>query len=290
MRICTYVCMDVYAYLPITFQTVDDNLSALRFKFFDLVDKLMSLLSAVEKLPFDLFKLCHDLKASDSIPLFSPKYMQRFSNCKSVFNFKIYLLPFITWFDHSILNELVAISCNDNAKELLDQFDCKIDKKESVSSYHIPTPSQLMIPLDDSEYTILAVKLYDHQDDIKLCQVEEIKLLMTKTLKITDHAVQLIAVHITFGYLYWMIPKHVVSIIQHNLKLNHISLWQKKIAISILPDGLFASTFDYGEREKLRGPFSLLYFQGHDDNAEHKVCMYVRICIYANEHAHTFVT
>ena len=142
--------------------------------FFDLIDKLMLLLSATEKLPFDLFDLCHDLNACDSIPLFTAKCLQRFSNCKSVFCFKISLLPYITWLDHSILNELVAASGNDTAKQLLDQFDCKIDKDKSVTSYPIPTPNQLMIPLDDSEYTILAIKLYNYHNDIALYRVEEV--------------------------------------------------------------------------------------------------------------------
>ena len=226
--------------------------------FLDLVDKLMLMLSTTEKLPFDLFNMCRDLNACDSISLFTPKCLQRFSNCKSTFCFKISLLPFITWLDHSILNELVVASGSVAAKQLLDQFDCKIDKSKSVTSYPIPTPNQLMIPLDDSEYTILAVKSYNCHDDITLYQVKEIKLLMTKSLKVSDHVFQLLAIH-DKAYLYWMIPKYVVSFIRCNLKSNH-ELLQNALTISILPDGLFG-----GEniQEKLKGPFSLLYSQAH---------------------------
>ena len=226
--------------------------------FLDLVDKLMLLLSTAEKLPFDLFHLFHDLKACNFIPLFTIKSLQKFLNCKSAFHFKISLLPFITWLDHSILNELVTASGNNIANQLLHQFDCKIDKSKSVTSYPIPTPNQLMIPLDDSEYTILAVKSYNYQN-ITLYQVEEIKLLMTKSLKVSEHVFQLLAIHSKANYLYWMIPKCVVSFIRCNLKSNH-ELLQNALTISFLPDGLFG-----GEniQEKLKGPFSLLYSQAH---------------------------
>ena len=134
------------------FQTMDDeNLSKIHLTFLDLVDELMLLLSTAEKLPFDLFQLFHDLNACDSIPLFTAKSLKRFSNCKSAFCFKISLIPFITWLDHSILNDLVTASGSDTAMQLLNQFDCRIDKNKSVTSYPIPTPNQLMIPLDDSE-------------------------------------------------------------------------------------------------------------------------------------------
>ena len=234
----------------------------------------MLLLSAMEKLPFDLFNLCHDLNACDSIPLFTAKCLERFSSCKSIFCFKTSLLPFITWLDHSILNKLVAATGNDNAKQLLDQFDCKIDKSKSVTSYPIPTPNQLMIPLDDSEYTILAVKLYNYHKDITLYRVEEVKLLMARSLKVSNHVFQLLAIHSKASYLYWMIPKCVVSFIQHNLKSNH-ELLQNALTISILPDGLFAGE---NVQEKLKGPFSLLYSQAHEYI---EVCTYVlRTCVH----------
>ena len=223
----------------------------------------MLLLSTAKKLPFDLFHLFHGLNACDSIPLFTEKSLQRFLNCKSGFYFKIFLLPFITWLDHSILNELISASGSDIANRLLDQFDCKIDKSKSVTSYPIPTPSQLMIPLDDSEYTILAVKSYNCQN-ITLHQIEEIKLLMTKSLKVSDHVFQLLAIHSKDSYLYWMIPKCVVSLIQCNLKSSY-DLLQNGLIISVLPDGLFACE---NVQEKLKGPFSQLYSQAYDNNTE----------------------
>ena len=243
------------------FQTTDDkDLSKIHLMFLDLVDKLMLLLSTAEKLPFNLFQLFHNLNAYDSIPLFTAKSLQRFSNCKSAFCFKISLLPFITWLDHSILNELVTVSGSVSAKQLLHQFDSKINKNKFVASYPIPTPNQLMIPLDDSEYTILAVKSYNCHNDITLYQIEEIKSLMTSSLKVSNHVFQLLAIHSKANCLYWMIPKCVVSFIRCNLKSNH-ELVQNALTVSILPDGLFA-----GEsiQEKLKGPFSLLYSQAHE--------------------------
>ena len=255
--------------------------------FFDLVDKLMLLLSTAEKLPFNLFRLCRDLNACDSIPLFTAKCLQRFSNCKSIFCFKISLLPFITWLDHSILNELVAASGNDNAKQLLHHFDCKIDKSKSVTSYPIPLPNQLMIPLDDSQYTILAVKLYNCYSDIALYQVEKVKLLMARTLKVSNHVFQLLAIHNKAKYLYWMIPKCVVSFIRCNLKSNH-ELLQNALTVSILPNGLFADENVYSVQEKLKGPFSLLYSQAHNYITEVRTCVYK--CVHAYLlYVHTYV-
>ena len=232
--------------------------------FLELVDKLILMLSTTEKLPFDLFQLFHDLNACDSIPLFTAKSLQRFSNCKSAFCFKISLLPFITWLDHSILNELVTASGCNSAKKLMDQFDHKIDKNKSVTSYPIPIPNQLMISLDDSEYTILAVKSYNCHNDITLYQVEEIKALMTSSLKISNHVFQLLAIHNKANYLYWMIPRSIVSFIRCSLKCNH-ELLQNALTISILSDGLFASE---SIQEKLKGPFSLLYSQAHEYDIE----------------------
>ena len=243
--------------------------------FFNLVDNLILLLSTAEKLPFDVVQILHNLKASDSFPLFTGKRLKRFSKSKCISCFKIYLLPFITWLDHSILCELAATSGNATAIQLLDKFKRKIDKNKSVTSYPIPTPNQLMIPLDDSEYTILAVELYNYQNDITLYQIEELKLLMTRSLKVTSHVFQLIAIHTKVGYLYWMVPKHLVPYIQENLKFNY-ELSQKVNAISILPNGLLSSKSVYSLREKLRGPFSLLYSQTHDDKIQ--VHSYILIC------------
>ena len=222
------------------------------------------LLSTAEKLPFDTVKVLHNLKACDSFPLFTGKLLQRFSNCKCISSFKIYLLPFITWLDHSILCELATASGNATAIELLDKFKHKIDKNRSVTSYPIPTPSQFIIPLDDSECTILAVKPYNYQNDITLYQIEELKLLMTRCFKVTSHVFQLIAIHTKFGYLYWMVPKHLVPYLQENLKFNY-ELSQKINTISILPNDSLSSKSVYSLQEKLRGPFSLLYSQAHDD-------------------------
>ena len=256
-------------------------MSKIHLMFFDLVDKLILLLIKAEKLRFDLFNFCRDLDACDSIPLFTAKSLKSFSNCKSVFCFKIFLVPFITWLDHSILNELVTASGSDTAKQLLDQFDCRIDKSKSVTSYPIPTPNQLMIPLDDSEYTILAVRSYNCHNDITLYEIEEIKFLMTSTLKVSNHVFQLLAIHNKTNYLYWMIPRSIASFIQCSLKSSH-ELLQNGLIISVLPDGLFAGENVYSVQEKLKGPFSLLYSQIYDNNTE--VCMY--ICSYVYTYVH----
>ena len=119
--------------------------------FYNLIDYLYLRLSAAKKLPFDV-------EAYSSInPLFTKHWLRKI---KSLFLFKIYLLPFITWLDYSILKKLVMSSGSQDALKLLNLFDYKIHSYciQPIGSFPIPPPSQLTIPLDDSEYTLLAME------------------------------------------------------------------------------------------------------------------------------------
>ena len=137
-----------------------------------------------------------------------------------------------------------------------------------------------------NSYTILAVKSYNCHNDITLYEVEEIKSLMTSSLKVSNHVFQLLAIHSKANYLYWMIPKCVVSFIRCNLKSNH-ELLQNALSVSILPDGLFA-----GEsiQEKLKGPFSLLYSQAHEYDIEVATIIYIHAYLLLQYiHNHTYI-
>ena len=120
------------------------KMSEVNMIFYDLIDHLYLHLSVMEILPYDLRKY------SDINPLFTE---QRLKKINSLYLFKIYLLPLITWLDHSILKELVVASGSEDAQQLLNLFDSKIKSycSQPISSFPILSPSQLMIPLDDSE-------------------------------------------------------------------------------------------------------------------------------------------
>ena len=226
------------------------KLTDVNLVFYDLIDYLYLCLSATEKYSFDF---------SDVNPLFTKQWLK---TVKSLYLFKMYLLLFITWFDHSILKELVVASCSEDAQQLLNLFDSKIDSysNQPIKSFPIPFPNQQMIPLDNSEYTLLAMKfLPSSQSDttegvITLKDVIDIKQKMECKWKMSSHDIQLVAVHSKLEYLYWMILKHLVEVIEGNL----IHSWKSRIIMLTVLPANFHNLEDNSERRK--SPLSPLNF------------------------------
>ena len=233
--------------------------------FYDLIDHLYLHLSATEKLPFDLIGKCSDIN-----PPFTEWWLKKIGDSKSLHHIKIYILPFITWLDHFILNELVVASGSNDAQQLLNLFDSKIDSycSQPITSFPILSPSQLMIPLDDSEYTLLAMKFClpsrgdSTQCRITLQDVMDIKLIIKHKWEMSSyeiHSIQLAAVHTKLELLYWMIPKCLVKVTKSNLVHDYKS---GIIMMAVLPEN-FHSLED--NSETLKGPFSSLNFVWQDD-------------------------
>ena len=180
-------------------------------------------------------------------------------------------MPFITWLDHSILKELVVASGSEDAQQLLNLFDSKIDSycSQPITSFPILSPSQLMIPLDDSEYTLLAMKFRPPsrgdttQGMIILQDVMDIKLTMKHKWEMSDyeiHRIQLVAVDTNYEMLYWMIPNCLVEVIEGNL----VHDWKSGIIMmAVLPPD-FHSLED--NSEIIKGPFSSLNSLWKDDS------------------------
>ena len=114
------------------------------------------------------------LMASDihSIKLFTDSFIKKLFNCLhsnqeySCSNlFRIYLLPFNTWLDNAILGELLPTAYE---KVMLSKFNYILDDNAPITSYPIPTFSQLIIPLDDSEYTIIATETVRNSSELTL--------------------------------------------------------------------------------------------------------------------------
>ena len=234
--------------------------SHVHLRFFDLLDKIILLLFAADKISFNFANVCRSLMASDShnIPLFTESFVNKLVNCKLVFLLKVLLLPFLSWFDHSMLKELTSES--DSATDLLTQFDSLIDTDKPISEYPIPALSQMMIPLDD-RFTIVATKSSCNLESSSLKEILNIKVILIGLWRITDHAIQLIAMCTKLNYLYWIVPKCIVSIITHssyNYEIQY-KLWQKGITlIAILPD-----LYNINAEQFTGGPFSILSSQ-HD--------------------------
>ena len=234
------------------------EMSEVNMIFYDLIDHFYLYLSATEKLPFDLIGKCSDIN-----PPFTELWLKKISDCKSLHHIKIYLLPFVTWLDHFILKELVVASGSEDAQQLLNLFDSKIDSyyNQPITSFPILSPSQLMIPLDNSKYTLLAMKYHppsrgdSTQGMITLQDVMDIKLIMRHKWEMSSHeihSIQLVAVHTKLELLYWLIPKCLVKVIKNNLVHDYKS---GIIMMAVLPAN-FHSLKD--NSEIFKGPFSLL--------------------------------
>ena len=250
-----YNC-DMSCFLFVKVSSIEHmKMSEVNTIFYDLIDHLYLYLSATEKLPFDLIGKCSDIN-----PLFTEQWLKKI---KSLHLFKIYLLPFITWLDHSILKELVIASGSEDAQQLVNLFDSKLDSyySQPITSFPILSPSQLMIPLDDSEYTLLAMKFCppSRGDSIRcmiiLQDVVDIKLMMKHKWEMSSHeihSIQLVAVHAKLELLYWMIPNCLVKVIKSNMVCDYKS----GIIIMAVPPENFNSLED--NSEIFKGPFSVL--------------------------------
>ena len=199
-----------------------------------MIDKLAAQLHTVDIEV--LADKCHTLMASDvhNIKLFTYNFVKKLFKCSYPSLLKIYLLPFITWLDKSILIELVTTYETFSVLELFCKFINIIDDTEPITSYPIPTFSQLIIPLDDSEYNIAAVKTFQNCSELVLKNVKDVKELLTAHWELTAHALHLVAIDYHYNCMYWIIPKQVQHLIENRLNQGHHELWNKGISQIVL--------------------------------------------------------
>ena len=193
------------------------------------------------------------------IPLFSEEYLSKLavlasSESKSIL--KLYLLWFITWFNYSVLNELVEKSSDKNAAKLLNEFKSYIDFSLPLQSFPLPVLSQLIIPNNDS-FTCVATK-YNRQIH-RLQDIVNIQDLLVVSWKITKTAIQFVAVKDEF--VYWMIPtcikEHVEKAIG-NISVKS-EMWDKGVTTStILPTNILSDNSMTSDELSTKGPFSFL--------------------------------
>ena len=219
---------------------MDANLK-LQLTFLNLIDKV-----AIQMFTNDvgiLTNVFDKIMASDKldkITLFSGSFREKLNDSRLLFMF---LLPFMTWFDHSILKEMVEYSNNKEAIEVLDQFDSCIDYDEPIKSC-IPEVSYLIIPYkgNESDYTLLVTKHYyskDH-DEMVLHDLLNIKEELTQLWGITCHALQLVAMHSKSSYFYWMFSKQIQPLIEKGINEGQNALWNKGIIATILSEDILS--------------------------------------------------
>ena len=197
--------------------------------FLDLVDKLVAQMSTDDVTV--LADKCATLMASavHQIPLFTSEFVTKLINCTYPFVFKILLLPYMNWFDYSLLKQLVIFSNNKEALKMLDQFVDSLNYSKLVKSYHIPEFSQLSIPLDRSHYALLATVHIKSIGNMILQEVQSIKYSLINKLKITSYAIQLIAVQSKSRCFYWLIPNKLQPPIDDQLNRNQLKLYDEGI-------------------------------------------------------------
>ena len=248
--------------------------------FLDLVDKLI-----VHLFTTDVIMLVNNLDklmASDAhhIPLFSASLIEKMRNSPYPFIFKMYLLPFISWFDHSILSELVNSSQIKEAIELLQQFDSCIDYDRPITS-SIPEFSHLIIPHEGenkSRYTLLVTKHFNRRhNEMVTRDLRNAKKELTLHWNITHHAFRLVAMHKTLSYFYWIIPSKLQSLIHKSDQ----TLRNKGIMImEILPDKY---STDESSPQKVGYKYDFLNFNTADAA---EVRMYVYTYIWRLSHTY----
>ena len=245
----------------------------------------------------ELANKCSTLMASDvhHIPLFTQKFINKLIDCTYPFIFKMYLLPYMSWFDYSLLKELVIFSNNKEALKMIDQFIHSLDYSKPVTCYHITEVSELFIPLKNSQYALLATVHTKSIDELILQDVLNIKKSLISTLEITDNAIQLSAIHNKSCCFYWMIPVNLQHLIEDKLNKNLLKLCDEEIIFI----KLLLVNYSSEDTEYQQNDFNLFHIYLDDsqevlltNNYSKYICtfIYTYIHMYIHTYIHTYCT
>ena len=192
------------------------------------------------------------------IKLFTDSFIKRIHQYPSSSLIDYHLLPFITWFDNTVLIELVAACEKIDILEQLYKFNkCIINDNQLITSYSIPKFSQLIIPLDDSEYTIIAIKTFKNCSELVLQDVKDIKEFLQSQWEITAHAIQLAAIDYQCNFIYWIIPKQAQSLVENKLSKGQYYLWRGGIFQAVvLPNNFYSIENDF-DQQIANNPFNI---------------------------------
>ena len=167
-----------------------------------------------------LIKWCENLMASDVhkiklLPSCGMYKLRKFKNSSAVLKMMSVLW---SWSNHSILKCLAKFS--EIAINLLEEFGSRLDINSSITQYPFSLPFASMIPYNHSGYTMLTLKC-NKMLQFSLQLVYDIQSMMIEKCEITEHALQLLAVQSSPLLLQWMIPKHIVTLINVNVKQHY---------------------------------------------------------------------
>ena len=167
-----------------------------------------------------LIKWCENLMASDKnkIKLLNSFSLYKFKKLRTSSAVLKMMSVFWSWSNHSILKCLAEFS--ELAVSLLSEFDSRLHLDSYITEYPILLPISSMIPYNNNSYTILTLKC-NEKLLLSLQLVYDIQSVMIEKCEITEHALQLLAVQSSPLILQWMIPKHIITVVNINMRQHH---------------------------------------------------------------------
>ena len=176
---------------------------------------VIELLSCCE--PNLLIKWCENLMASEkrNIKLLPPYSLYKVRKLRTSSAILKMMSVLCTWNNHSILTCLANFS--QVAQTLLEEFFSRLYLMFNVTQYSMLLPTPSTIPYNNNSYTVLTLKC-DKKLNVSLQLVHEMQSVLIEKCEITEHALQLLAVQSSPLLLQWMISKHIVTIINVNVR------------------------------------------------------------------------
>ena len=194
------------------------KLSEVEKEFHYISGHVIELLSCCH--PKLLIKWCENLMASEThkIKLLPPYSVYKLRKLKTSSAILKMMSIFWSWSNHSILTCLANFS--EIAAALLEDFESRLYINSSITKYPILPLIPSMIPHNNNSSTILTLKC-NRKLQATLQMIYDIQSMIIEKCKITQHALQLLAVQSSPLVIQWLISKCIVIIININVRRHH---------------------------------------------------------------------
>ena len=218
----------------------ESTLPDVNIHYLYLIDNLCKLLESCD--PGVFIDKCASLMASYhyNISLFNDKVLKEFGECHNVPVMLRYLMCYCTWCDLSVVLKLLEICDYPDGVRLLQKFKHIVDYTKPITQYPITNPDSLMIPSENSPYTVMVTKYESVNFPLSLRQIEMIKSLITEKCEITFISCQFLSTANGFQDFYWLIPKNVGQFIVDKVQKSSSYLHEigmKELSIYPYNDG-----------------------------------------------------
>lgn len=185
-----------------------------------LIDDLCKLTESCD--PGVFIDKCATLMASyiHNIPLFSDEVLKNFREYLNVSVLLRYLMCYFTWCDLSVIIKLLEICDYPDGVRLLQKFKHQIDFTMPMMDYPISYPHSLMLPSENSPYTVMVTAYELESSLVSLKHMEVIKSLITEKCEITFISCQFLGISDDTQHFHWLIPKSIASFLVINVEKN----------------------------------------------------------------------